>query len=80
MRVNDAVFGVVLRAVRARHDLVHAHLSRDAGPELGPALFPMLIASGFCSPAPSWSWSGCSPGCRTEPLFGGGAWLRSGPT
>ena len=48
------------------------------GQHYGPALFPVLIGIGFLITGAILIVSGLARR-RTEPLFSGGAWLRSGP-
>ena len=48
------------------------------GQHYGPALFPVLIGIGFLLTGAILIVSGLAR-LRTEPLFSGGAWLRSGP-
>ena len=77
MRLNDAVIGIALilfALVMIWHTRTFPAMP---GQDYGPALFPVIIGVGFILTGGILVVSGLA--ClRTEPLFGGGAWLRSG--
>ena len=76
MRINDAVFGVVLLLFAAAM-LWHTRTFPELpGQAYGSALFPRLIGVGFIVTALILLVSGLRR-LRTEPLFAGGAWARS---
>ena len=78
MRLNDAVIGVAL-VLFALAMIWYTRTFPDMpGQDYGPALFPVLIGIGFLITGAILIVSGLARR-RTEPLFGGGDWLRSGP-
>jgi putative tricarboxylic transport membrane protein len=78
VRLNDAVIGVVLVLFALAMILYTRTFPAMPGQHYGPALFPVLIGVGFVITGAILIVSGLSR-LRAEPLFGGGAWLRSGP-
>ena len=76
MRINDAVFGVVLLLFAAAM-IWHARTFPEMpGQAYGPALFPQLIGAGFIATGLILLVGGLRR-LRTQPLFAGGEWLRS---
>ena len=78
MRVNDAVIGVVLILFALVMIWYTRTFPAMPGQDYGPALFPVLIGIGFLVTGGILVVSGLAR-IKTEPLFGGGEWLRSGP-
>jgi putative tricarboxylic transport membrane protein len=78
VRVNDAVIGVVLVLFAAAMIWYARTFPEMPGQHYGPALFPGLIGIGFLLTGVILIARGVAR-LRTEPLFSGGAWLRSGP-
>lgn len=77
MRLNDAVIGIALilfALVMIWHTRTFPAMP---GQDYGPALFPVIIGVGFILTGGILVVSGLAR-LRTEPLFGGGAWMRSG--
>jgi putative tricarboxylic transport membrane protein len=77
MRLNDAVIGVALVLFALVMIWYTRTFPEMPGQDYGPALFPVLIGIGFLITGAILIVSGLSRR-RAEPLFGGGAWLRSG--
>ncbi len=78
MRVNDAVIGAALVLFAAAMIWYTRNFPEMPGQHYGPALFPVLIGIGFLLTGAVLIARGAAR-LRTEPLFSGGAWLRSGP-
>jgi putative tricarboxylic transport membrane protein len=78
VRVNDAVIGVVLVLFAAAMIWYTRTFPEMPGQHYGPALFPVLIGIGFLLTGVILIARGLAR-LGTEPLFSGGAWLRSGP-
>jgi putative tricarboxylic transport membrane protein len=78
VRLNDAVIGVALVLFALAMILYTRTFPAMPGQDYGPALFPVLIGSGFLLTGAILIVSGLSR-LRSEPLFGSGEWLRSGP-
>jgi putative tricarboxylic transport membrane protein len=78
VRVNDAVIGVALVLFAAAMIWYTRTFPEMPGQHYGPALFPGLIGIGFLLTGVILIARGVAR-LRTEPLFSGGAWLRSGP-
>jgi putative tricarboxylic transport membrane protein len=78
VRLNDAVIGVALVLFALAMILYTQTFPEMPGQDYGPALFPVLIGIGFLISGAILIVSGLAR-LRTEPLFGGGEWLRSGP-
>jgi putative tricarboxylic transport membrane protein len=78
VRLNDAVIGVALVLFALAMILYTRTFPAMPGQDYGPALFPVLIGIGFLLTGAILIVSGLRRR-RTEPLFGGGDWLRSGP-
>ena len=78
MRVNDAVSGAALVLFALAMIWYTRTFPAMPGQHYGPALFPVLIGIGFLLTGAILVVSGLAR-LRTEPLFSGGAWLRSGP-
>jgi putative tricarboxylic transport membrane protein len=76
VRVNDAVIGVVLVVFALAMIAYTRTFPAMPGQDYGPALFPVLIGIGFILCGVILIVSGLSR-LGTEPLFTGGAWLRS---
>jgi putative tricarboxylic transport membrane protein len=76
VRVNDAVIGVVLVLFALAMIVYTRTFPAMPGQDYGPALFPTLIGIGFIICGVILIASGLLR-LRTEPLFTGGAWLRS---
>ncbi|MGH6944480.1 MAG: tripartite tricarboxylate transporter TctB family protein [Geminicoccaceae bacterium] len=76
MRVNDAVFGTVLVLFALAMIGYTRTFPAMPGQDYGSALFPALIGIGFIVTGAILIAGGIAR-LRTEPLFGGGAWLRS---
>ena len=76
MRINEAVFGVVLLLFAAAMIWYTRTFPELPGQAYGPALFPRIIGAGFILTALILIATGVRR-LRTEPLFAGGAWLRS---
>ena len=76
MRVNDAVIGVVLVLFALAMIVYTRTFPAMPGQDYGPALFPTLIGIGFIICGVILIASGLLR-LRIEPLFTGGAWLRS---
>jgi putative tricarboxylic transport membrane protein len=78
VRVNDAVSGVALVLFALAMIWYTRTFPAMPGQHYGPALFPVLIGIGLLLTGAILMVSGLAR-LRTEPLFSGGAWLRSGP-
>ena len=78
MRVNDAVSGAALVLFALAMIWYTRTFPEMPGQHYGPALFPVLIGVAFLLTGAILVASGVAR-LRTEPLFSGGAWLRSGP-
>ena len=78
MRVNDAVSGAALVLFALAMIYYTRTFPEMPGQHYGPALFPVLIGIGLLLTGVVLIVSGLAR-LRTEPLFSGGAWLRSGP-
>ena len=78
MRLNDAVIGVALVLFALAMIWYTRTFPEMPGQDYGPALFPVLIGIGFLITGAILIVSGLARR-RTEPLFGGGDWLHSGP-
>jgi putative tricarboxylic transport membrane protein len=78
VRVNDAVIGVALVLFAAAMIWYTRTFPEMPGQHYGPALFPVLIGIGFLLTGVILIARGVAR-LGTEPLFSGGAWLRSGP-
>jgi putative tricarboxylic transport membrane protein len=78
VRVNDAVSGAGLVLFALAMIWYTRTFPAMPGQHYGPALFPVLIGIGFLLAGAILMVSGLAR-LRTEPLFSGGAWLRSGP-
>jgi putative tricarboxylic transport membrane protein len=76
VRVNDAVIGVVLVLFALAMIVYTRTFPAMPGQDYGPALFPTLIGIGFIICGVILIASGLLR-LRIEPLFTGGAWLRS---
>ena len=76
MRLNDAVIGVALVLFALAMIWYTRTFPEMPGQDYGPALFPVLIGIGFMVTGAILIVSGLAR-LRTEPLFGGGDWLRS---
>jgi putative tricarboxylic transport membrane protein len=76
VRVNDAVTGVVLVLFALAVLLYARTFPAMPGQDYGPALFPALIGIGFLICGVILIVGGVRRR-STEPLFSGGAWLRS---
>jgi putative tricarboxylic transport membrane protein len=77
VRLNDAVIGFALVLFALAMILHTRTFPAMPGQDYGPALFPVLIGIGFLVTGAILIVSGLRRR-RTEPLFGGGDWLRSG--
>jgi putative tricarboxylic transport membrane protein len=77
VRVNDAVTGAALVLFAAAMIWYTRTFPEMPGQHYGPALFPVLIGIGFLLTGAVLIARGAAR-LRTEPLFSGGAWLRSG--
>ena len=78
MRVNDAVSGAALVLFALAMIWYTRTFPEMPGQHYGPALFPMLIGIGLLLTGVVLIVRGLTR-LRTEPMFSGGAWLRSGP-
>jgi putative tricarboxylic transport membrane protein len=78
VRVNDAVSGAALVLFALAMIWYTRTFPEMPGQHYGPALFPVLIGIGLLLTGAILIASGVAR-LRTEPLFSGGAWLRSGP-
>jgi putative tricarboxylic transport membrane protein len=78
VRVNDAVSGAALVLFAFAMIWYTRTFPAMPGQHYGPALFPVLIGIGLLLTGVVLIVSGLAR-LRTEPLFSGGAWLRSGP-
>jgi putative tricarboxylic transport membrane protein len=78
VRVNDAVSGAALVLFALVMIWYTRTFPEMPGQHYGPALFPVLIGIGLLLTGAILIISGLAR-LRTEPLFSGGAWLRSGP-
>jgi putative tricarboxylic transport membrane protein len=78
VRVNDAVSGAALVLFALAMIWYTRTFPAMPGQHYGPALFPVLIGIGLLLTGAILIVSGLAR-LRTEPLFSGGAWLRSGP-
>ncbi len=78
MRVNDAVIGAVLVLFALAMIWQTRTFPAMPGQDYGPALFPVLIGIGMIITGGILIAGGLARR-RTEPWFGGGAWLRSPP-
>ena len=76
MRINEAVFGVVLLLFAAAMLWYTRTFPELPGQAYGSALFPRLIGVGFIATALILIVAGVRR-LRAEPLFAGGAWARS---
>jgi putative tricarboxylic transport membrane protein len=76
VRLNDAVIGVALILFALAMIWYTRTFPAMPGQDFGPALFPVLIGIGFLVTGAILVISGLAR-MRTEPLFSGGAWLRS---
>jgi putative tricarboxylic transport membrane protein len=77
VRVNDAVSGAALVLFALAMIWYTRTFPEMPGQNYGPALFPVLIGIGLLLTGAILIARGVV--LRTEPLFSGGAWLRSGP-
>jgi putative tricarboxylic transport membrane protein len=78
VRLNDAVIGIALVLFALAMIGYTRTFPEMPGQDYGPALFPVLIGIGFMVTGAILVVSGLARR-RTEPLFGGGEWLRSPP-
>jgi putative tricarboxylic transport membrane protein len=78
VRVNDAVSGAVLVLFALAMIWYTRTFPAMPGQHYGPALFPTLIGVGLLLTGAILIARGVAR-LGTEPLFSGGAWLRSGP-
>jgi putative tricarboxylic transport membrane protein len=78
VRLNDAVTGIALVLFALAMIWYTRTFPEMPGQDYGPALFPVLIGIGFLITGAILIVSGLVRR-RTEPLFAGGDWLRSGP-
>ena len=78
MRVNDAVSGAALALFALAMIWYTRTFPEMPGQHYGPALFPVLIGIGLLLTGVVLIVRGLTR-LRTEPVFSGGAWLRSGP-
>jgi putative tricarboxylic transport membrane protein len=78
VRLNDAVIGIALILFALAMIAYTRTFPAMPGQDYGPALFPVLIGVGFVVTGGILVVGGLRRR-RTEPMFGGGAWLRSGP-
>ena len=76
MRVNDAVIGAALVLFALAMIWYTRTFPEMPGQHYGPALFPVLIGIGLLVTGAVLIVTGLAR-LRTEPLFSGGAWLRS---
>jgi putative tricarboxylic transport membrane protein len=76
VRLNDAVIGFALVLFALAMILHTRTFPAMPGQDYGPALFPVLIGIGFLVTGAILIVSGLRRR-HTEPLFGGGDWLRS---
>jgi putative tricarboxylic transport membrane protein len=77
VRLNDAVIGIALILFALAMIAYTRTFPAMPGQDYGPALFPVLIGIGLIVTGGILVASGLRRR-RTEPLFGGGEWLRSG--
>jgi putative tricarboxylic transport membrane protein len=77
VRLNDAVIGIALILFALAMIAYTRTFPAMPGQDYGPALFPTLIGIGLIVTGVILIASGLRRR-RVEPLFGGGAWLRSG--
>jgi putative tricarboxylic transport membrane protein len=77
VRVNDAVIGGVLVLFALAMIVYTRTFPAMPGQDYGPALFPVLIGIGFLVTGGILVVSGLAR-LKTEPLFSGADWLRSG--
>ena len=78
MKVNDAVIGAVLVLFALAMIWQTRTFPAMPGQDYGPALFPVLIGIGLIVSGAILIAGGIARR-RTEPWFGGAAWLRSPP-
>jgi putative tricarboxylic transport membrane protein len=78
VRLNDAVIGIALILFALAMIAYTRTFPAMPGQDYGPALFPVLIGIGLVVAGGILVASGLRRR-RAEPLFGGGAWLRSPP-
>jgi putative tricarboxylic transport membrane protein len=78
VRVNDAVSGAALVLFALAMIWYTRTFPEMPGQHFGPALFPVLIGIALLLTGAILIVSGLVR-LRTEPLFSGAAWLRSGP-
>jgi putative tricarboxylic transport membrane protein len=76
VRVNDAVIGAALVLFALAMIWYTRTFPEMPGQHYGPALFPVLIGIGLLVTGAVLIVTGLAR-LRTEPLFSGGAWLRS---
>jgi putative tricarboxylic transport membrane protein len=76
VRVNDAVIGAALVLFALAMIWYTRTFPEMPGQHYGPALFPVLIGIGLLVTGAVLIVTGLAR-LRTEPLFNGGAWLRS---
>jgi len=76
MKINDAVFGLLLMVLGAVVLGVVQGYPRIPGQQVGPALFPGLIAAGLCVGGALLLLRGWRER-KAVPWFTGGDWMRS---
>ena len=76
MKLNDAIFGLVLLALGAAVLLGVRDFPKIPGQPVGPALFPGLIATGLCICGALLAWRGWRERA-TEPWLVWEDWVRS---
>jgi putative tricarboxylic transport membrane protein len=76
MKLNDAVFGLLLLALGLAVLLVVQSYPKIPGQQVGPALFPGLIATGLCIGGVILMWRGWRVR-GAVPWLAGDDWVRS---
>lgn len=76
MKFNDAVFGALLLALGIAVLAVVQGYPKIPGQQVGPGLFPGLIACGLCAGGAGLLWRGWRDRALA-PWFAAGPWVRS---
>ncbi|HSH89690.1 MAG TPA: tripartite tricarboxylate transporter TctB family protein [Ramlibacter sp.] len=76
MKLNDAIFGLVLLALGAAVLFAVQGYPKIPGQPVGPALFPGLIAVGLCIGGAILVWTGLRDRAN-QPWLAWDAWVRS---
>lgn len=77
MKFNDAVTGVLLLALSLAVLVAVSHYPEIPGQQVGPAVFPALVATLLAVCALLMIYNGLAASGRVQPWLTLGAWLRS---